>query len=336
MSTNKNAIIRYQVFDKCFRNPGRMYFWEDLISICNEALAELDPENNGIQRRQLFDDIRFMESEQGWSIPLGRYRYGKRVYYRYEDTNFSINNQPLNTTEVKQIKSAMQILARFRGMPQFDWVNELIPIVENKLGIIKTENPVIGFDANIDIKGTEHISAIFNAIVNKRVIRAVYKDFKSPESYSIEIHPYYLKQYNNRWFLFGYNEEKNNSFWNMALDRIESIKESDTKYFEQDIDWEDYFYDFIGVTRKGDVTEKVKLLFNLETAPYLITKPIHPSQKHKYIDAGLEIEISVIPNFELEQVILSFGEKVKVIAPESLANSIRDRIQSAIFQYSDC
>lgn len=334
MSTNKNAIIRYQVFDKCFRNPGRMYFWEDLVSECNEALAELDPENSGIQRRQLFDDIRFMESEQGWSIPLQRYRYGKRVYYRYEDISFSINNQPLNTTEVKQIKSAIQILARFRGMPQFDWVNELIPTVENKLGIIKTENPVIGFDTNIDIKGTEHISTIFNAIVNKRVIRAVYKDFKATESYSVEIHPYYLKQYNNRWFLFGYNEEKNNSFWNMALDRIESIKESDTKYFEQDIDWEDYFFDFIGVTRKGDVVEKVELLFNLETAPYVITKPIHLSQKYKYIDSGLAVVISVIPNFELEQVILSFGEKVKVLSPESLVNLIRDHIHKSLVHYS--
>ena len=34
------------------------------------------------------------------------------------------------------------------------------------------------------------------------------------------IHPYYLKQYNNRWFLFGYNPEKRKSDWNLALDRI--------------------------------------------------------------------------------------------------------------------
>ena len=57
MSTNKNALIRYQVLDRCFRNIGKMYFWEDLLEECNKALIDFDPNSNGIQRRQLFDDI---------------------------------------------------------------------------------------------------------------------------------------------------------------------------------------------------------------------------------------------------------------------------------------
>ncbi|MCX7745260.1 MAG: WYL domain-containing protein, partial [Flavobacteriales bacterium] len=105
MSVNKHAIIRYQALDRCFRNPGRMYFWEDLLEECNKALLDFDPSCKGIQRRQLFDDIRFMESAAGWSIPLARHRYGKRVYYRYEDLSFSINNQPLNELEAEYIKS---------------------------------------------------------------------------------------------------------------------------------------------------------------------------------------------------------------------------------------
>jgi hypothetical protein len=96
MSINKNALIRYQALDRCFRNTGRMYFWDDLLEECNKATMDFDPKSEGIQRRQLFDDIRFMESEAGWSIPLSRNRYGRKVYYRYEDLSFSINNQPLN------------------------------------------------------------------------------------------------------------------------------------------------------------------------------------------------------------------------------------------------
>ena len=96
MSITKNAFIRYQALDRCFRNPGRIFFWEDLLDECNKALVNNDSQSDGIQRRQLFDDIKFMESEAGWSIPLGRIRHGKRVYYRYEDLSFSINNQPLN------------------------------------------------------------------------------------------------------------------------------------------------------------------------------------------------------------------------------------------------
>jgi hypothetical protein len=85
MATNKNAILRYQTLDKCFRNPGRMYFWEDLLEECNRALSELNGSESRISRRQLFDDIRFMESSQGWSIPLERFPFGKKAYNRYSD-----------------------------------------------------------------------------------------------------------------------------------------------------------------------------------------------------------------------------------------------------------
>lgn len=153
MSINKNALIRYQVLDRCFRNTGRMYFWEDLLEECNKALMDFDSNSEGIQRRQLFDDIRFMESEQGWSIPLDRIRHGRKVYYRYEDLSFSINNQPLNDLEAEQIKSALQIFSRFSGTPQFEWVNEMIPMLESKFGLIERKNEIISFESNIDLKG---------------------------------------------------------------------------------------------------------------------------------------------------------------------------------------
>ena len=91
MPTNKHAIIRYQTLDKCFRNPGKNYYINDLIKECNRAIYEFAGVEDGVKRRQLLDDIRFMESEQGWSIPLKHIRDGKKVYYRYEDMNFSIN-----------------------------------------------------------------------------------------------------------------------------------------------------------------------------------------------------------------------------------------------------
>lgn len=137
MAINKNALIRYQALDKCFSNSVRMFFWEDLLEDFNKALQDFNYESEGIQRRQLYDDIRFMESEQGWSISLEKKHYGRRVYYRYEDLHFSINNQPLNDSKAEQIKSALQIISRFSGTPQFEWVNEMIPMLESKFGLIE-------------------------------------------------------------------------------------------------------------------------------------------------------------------------------------------------------
>lgn len=323
MSINKNAYIRYQTLDKCFRNAGRMYFWEDLLEECNKSLLELNPNSNGIQRRQLFQDIKFMESDQGWSIPLERIKFGRKTFYRYSELSFSINNQPLNESEANQMKSALQILSRFTGTPQFEWIKEVIPTIQDKLGLLNEEKEVIAFESNVDLKGLDHLTPIFNAIHNKRVLNILYKDFKSKEAYNIKFHPHYLKQYNNRWFAFGYNPERETPYWNIALDRVENITEQLDNYFYTDIDWEDYFYDIIGVTMPVDgKVEEVVLKFTKEQAPYIITKPIHPSQKHKELEDGLLVRINVIPNFELERLILSFGNSVEVVLPKELKEGI--------------
>lgn len=334
MSINKNALIRYQVLDRCFRNSGRMYFWEDLLEECNKALIDFDPNSDGIQRRQLFDDIRFMESEAGWSIPLAKTRHGRKVYYRYEDLSFSISNQPLNDSEAERIKSALQIFSRFSGTPQFEWVNEMIPMLESKFGLIERKSEVISFESNVDLKGLHFLTPLFNAIVNERVLIVKYKDFKSSEPYEITFHPYYLKQYNNRWFIFGLNSNNQVPNWNLALDRIESLSETAQKYKKSNTDWDDYFFDLIGVTfPKGVELQEVVLKFSPEVAPYVITKPIHPSQRHKNDLTGLEVKIKVIPNFELERLILSFGEQVSVISPKDFKERIHERLKLAVRFY---
>ncbi len=336
MPINKNAFLRYQVLDRCFRNPGRMYFWEDLLEECNKALAEFDPGNQGIQRRQLFDDIRFMESEQGWLIPLARFHYGRRVYYRYEDTSFSINNQPLNDSEVEKFKSAIQILSRFSGTPQFEWVNEIIPKLESKFSLKTRKKDVISFESNIDLKGLQFLNPLFNSIINERVLAIEYKDFKNKYPYKITFHPYYLKQYNNRWFVLGLNKEKQVDYWTLALDRIEALKETTEKYIPSNTNWEDYFYDIVGVTRPiGIDIQEIVLLFFPTIAPYIITKPLHPSQKHKITAEGLLVRINVIPNYELEKLILSFGENVKVISPQNFKNLIVHHIKASNVLYSE-
>lgn len=334
MSTNKNAIIRYKVLDRCFSNPGKKYFIEDLIEECSKVLDDMNEISNGISRRQILNDIEFMKSTAGWNIDLIHHRENRRVYYRYADTNFSINNMPLNDAEAEQIKSALAVISRFSGAPQFEWVYEMIPMLETKLGLIKKEKDIINFESNIDLKGLEFLMPLFNAINNERVLLVKYKDFKSSEPYDVIFHPYYLKQYNNRWFALGLNADKKIDNWTIALDRIEELNEINIKYKNSTIEWHEYFQDMVGVT-KPQVTslEEVILKFDSDVAPYVITKPLHPSQKHKNNDSGLEVRIKVILNIELEKLILSFGEQVQVLSPKNLKAKISKRLDAARNKY---
>lgn len=332
MATNKHAQIRYKVLDSCFRNTGRTYTIDDLLDACNDAICEFDPSSKGIQRRTLFDDIGFMESELGWSVELERIPFGKKTIYRYTDPNFSINNQPLSETELSQINSALQIISRFSGMPQFSWVNEIVTKINNGFELQEDSSRIISFDSNEYLKGIEFLGDLFNAIHYKKVLSIKYKPFKSDKEIEFVIHPYYLKQYNNRWFLFGLNNEYK-TISNLALDRINSFVTLKQKYAEnKTIDFNEYFEDIIGVTmpENGKVS-KIELLFSNDEAPYVLTKPIHGSQKKiKHDTNGLLISIEVIPNIELEKLLLSFGEKVSILKPLAFKNKVLKRHQDAI------
>jgi predicted DNA-binding transcriptional regulator YafY len=333
LATNKNALIRYKVLDKCFRNPGKRYFIENLIAECDSVLLEIDPESNGISRRQIFEDISFMESKEGWSIDLVKHRDGKRVYYRYADISFSINNMPLNEMEVNQLKAAMDILAQFKGMPQFEWVNEMVPKLQQGITADQSSTAIIEFDNNQYLKGIEHLGTLYNAIFYKKVLTISYQPYENDSPFNLEMHPYFLKQYNNRWFLFGYNPEKGKSDWNLAIDRIVELKEIKLKYQKNTrIDWHDYFEDIIGVTKPTDIEpEKVVLNFIGKTAKYMETKPLHGSQKSRWIDDNtLELSLHLIINYELERLLLSYADSVSVLKPNTLAKAIKNRLKEAL------
>src|SRR5699024_1858398 len=145
---------------------------------------------------------------------------------------------------------------------------------------------------------------------NQRVLKVTYKVFTESKPFTFFFHPYYLKQFNNRWFVLGYNEEEDNQKWNMALDRIQDLEETDRPYQQFDFNWEDHFAEIVGVTHYDEAPQEVKLLFNEEAKPYVQTKPLHLTQKTKAVEKGLEVRINVIPNFELQKLLLSYGDQV--------------------------
>lgn len=327
MATNKNATIRYQALNQCFRNPGRIYYIDDLIEACNNSLLDIDPNSSGIKRRQLFDDIKFMRDSQGYDAPIESLKVGKKAYYRYSDLSFSINNQPLNEREAQQLKESLMTLSRFKGLPQFEWVDEMKARLEVSFRL-KSQEKVIEFEENQYLTGKEHIGALYDAIINKQVLKIKYHPFKRDKSILMVLHPYFLKQYNNRWFLFGKSGEAK-TVTNIALDRIEAIQPVSEVFLPNTgINFEEYFEDVVGVSMPNDgIADKVILKIDADSWPYIKTKPIHGSQKVKEQTSKYTIiELQVIPNFELEAVIFSHAEKIEVISPEILRQRVKDRI----------
>lgn len=341
MATNKHALIRYHALDKCFSNFSRRYYIEDLITACNEALYDFtgsekyaDSQNPGISRRQVLVDIDFMESQAGWSAYIERIKDGRRVYYRYEDPNYTIDNQPITDEEVTQLRETVLTLSRFKGLPQFEWIETMITNLEDKFNLKGAEHSVIGLDYNEFAKGIEYISPLFNAIIHKTPLRIRYQTFHKG-AFTWIIHPYYLKQFNNRWYLIGLNDNEYENITHIGLDRIESIEQVHAPYIEntQIEDFNEYFEDIVGVSFPAERrVEHVVLQFSAHRFPYIQAKPIHGSQKTAD-EAKRMISLDLIPNRELESIILSFGEDVEVIEPQTLRHTIARKIKESYKKY---
>ncbi len=336
MSTNKHALIRYQALDRCFSTRGKRHFWEELLEACNAALEEYSGPTKGISRRQLFEDIKYMESDQGWAIPLERHPEGKRTWYRYADPDYSINKRPLNENEADQLKEALLTLSRFKGMPQFQWVDELVARLEAGFGLRKGAERIIEFEENPYLKGSEHITALFHAILNGQVLSVTYQGFKQDRPSALRFHPHYLKQYNNRWFAFGHTEGQER-ITNMALDRIQEIAPAKGKYVPNyGTNYAEHFDDVVGVTIPEGTVQEVLIRVSPKLWPYLSSKPLHVTQAVvDRSEAGPTIRLRIKPNFELQSLLLSHGEELQVIAPAELRKALAERAKAMARNYDE-
>ena len=175
---------------------------------------------------------------------------------------------------------------------------------------------------------------IFQSLRTKKVLKIEYKSFKQNEKTTYILHPYHLKQYNNRWFLFGLNEEYNNPTWNLALDRILNIEISNIIFKENtEIDFKFHFEDVVGVTIIKDAhLENIKIEILASHVPYVLSKPLHPSQKKlEELNNGNHIfQLELIPNQEFYALLMSNIDKIKIMQPEIVRLELLNRLENGL------
>ena len=333
MATNKNAQLRYQILDRCFSDFWHKYTIDELINQVNDRLVDLYDTEVGV--RQIREDIKYMRDRVTYNAPIVAYPYeGKKCYYWYSDPDFSIFKNELSVEDVNNLRSTIDMLGRYRGLPSNAWLEEVISNLEYRFGIKPNSENLISFEQNDRLKGLEHLSGLIDVVINHTTIEIHYKSFRGVE-FTHTIYPYYIKEYNNRWFLFGLGEETGH-IENLALDRIESYAVSDKPFKRNEIiDFNTYFDDVIGVTIPNEdvKVETIRLRFSEKRFPYVLSKPIHHSQT-MVEGEPTTIEIKVRPTRELNQLIFSFIPDVEVLSPEWYRKDIEEKIKENLDKYS--
>ncbi|CAL2078169.1 putative DNA-binding transcriptional regulator YafY [Tenacibaculum sp. 190524A05c] len=331
MASNKNALIRYKTIDQCLRNTMRKWTLDDLIDACSDALYEYEGKDVYVSKRTVQLDIQMMRSDKlGYNAPIEVYQ---RKYYKYAEEGYSIMNIPVTENDVKVMNDAIQVLRQFKDFSLFKEMDGVLQRLEDSVySSQKNNRAIIHLDKNEQLKGLHFIDPLYNAIQKKIVLEITYKSFKARKESQLIVHPQLLKEFNNRWFLIVYHKS---DYMNLALDRIVAIKEvSDLNYIDKNIDGDEYFKNVIGVTVSNSRPQRIEFWIERRLAPYVITKPFHHTQRViKETEDGVIFNILVQPNFELERVILGYGESIEILKPEKLRTQIQRQLHRARNRY---
>lgn len=334
MPINKNALIRYKTIDNCLRNRYRRWTLQDLVDKCSEALQEY--EGVGISVRTIQNDIFMMRSDKlGYNAPIEVFEH---KYYRYSNPNYSIMEMPMSQKDYEIMQEAIDMLRELEHFDQFTEMADVIGRLQDNMSISSNNRkPIIHFDSVHNLKGLKLLNPLYNYISHKRTIHVLYQRFSSQEPREHVLYPYLLKEFHNRWFLLGSRAE-NMKICNLALDRILSIEPANEPFCENpDFDSEHFFDDLIGVTKTtDDIPQCIQFWASPEQSKYIMTKPIHPSQKlqKENPDGSCIFTINVIVNFEMYSVFLSYCPGVKILSPENVANTMLDKLKQTIELYN--
>lgn len=305
--------------DRCLNSKKKFWSKQELL----QALRDKDFD---ISESTLEKDIRNMRWETSLPFENAPIKYISKAKPYHYDREFSISI-PVDDAELHALDIAVRTLNQFKDIEYFSQFAGAVDKVIRFVKQIKTNRednnkPTILFEKVPYLKGYEYLDHILNAIENKRCVQIDYKIF-GKEVYVTDVHPYFVKEFHNRWYVVGYSS-KHEDLRTFALDRIENLIPCQTTYMDNSFaDPEEYFKDCIGINFADRNIEKVHLLFSPFQGNYIKTQHLHRSQEIiRDDDKGLLVELNIIVNQELKMLIMSFGDQVKVLEPLNLAKDI--------------
>ena len=338
MPANKYALLRYRIIDRCLTNPGKPFpTKEELRQACEEALYGSDGEHISISTVE--KDLWAMrnEADLGYYAPI-EYHRDERGYH-YTEEGYSINDVQLNDDDLDAIRFATNTLIQFRDLPIFQQFDQALGKIADRLAVspnLDTEgmDKYIQFESTPHASGSEHLAPLLQAIRERHGIRLGYTKFRADSDVVTHytLHPYLLKEYRNRWYLLGWDADKQ-QIRTFGCDRIVTldVQEDVRFHVEPSFKASDYFAHALGITVLGDA-EPEDIRFECDTvlAKYLTTQPLHHSQAIVEARNRHVVSLRVMPTFELLQWLQAHSSEITILQPTHIKHAVIQSLEKAV------
>lgn len=208
-----------------------------------------------------------------------------------------------------------------------------------------TECTQIEFECVRNLKKADYVKKMATWILENKVLDITYIDKKNSE-HQVVFHPQFLREYNNRWAVYGKCEEMENYPTCIRIDSIVKLsllpKEKGIIYKEAEPHYyRDYFKNIIGFTKnKNSKVQDVYFLTNNREVHNLIkTKPFHESQEEldQWSDESQhgKFVLHIIPNTELRTKLLSYGSGITMLGNGWFQREYKEEIKKMAELYKN-
>ena len=184
--------------------------------------------------------------------------------------------------------------------------------------------------------GVENIQTILEAIDAKRGIECDYYSYNKRTVKRQTLIPYFLRAWENRWYLVAEPVKHPHEQAVYALERMDNLVLTKEKLLPSDkISIEEYFDGCFGINHSDTLKPEIIRIKVYDTqVEYVRALPIHESQKEVESTAEWTIfEYRIVPCFNFYQQLLWHREKLEVLEPQSVRLAMKEVIEKMLKLY---
>lgn len=180
----------------------------------------------------------------------------------------------------------------------------------------------------------DQLQLVITAMKTSRRIAITYRRYGALSANTFAIDPYCIKLFHRRWYLLGKFEKGGMAIF--SFDRIENIEQLAERFkVDATFDAASFFNECFGIV-VGDGTEPQRIVvraYGVEPH-YMRDLPWHPSQRElQSTEDHTDFELFMRPTSDFKAHLLSRGQWIEVLEPQSLADEIVEWHQNAISRY---
>ena len=185
--------------------------------------------------------------------------------------------------------------------------------------------------------GVENVQIILEAIDKKRGIECDYYSFNKKSIKQQKLIPYFLRTWENRWYLVAEPDNHHHGQSVFALERMDNIRLTEEKMLpSKNITAEEYFEGSFGVNHSDDQKpDRILIKVYSTQVEYIKALPLHESQKEiEATDEWSIFEYRLVPCYNFYQQLLWHREKLEVLEPQNVRDEIKNSIKKMLEYYT--